>query len=412
MSFVKSEVPSTSAEGLSLAKFVWNNTTAGVPLHAVCFFVHGLFDHSQRYGELAAYLNRHGVSMVSLDWIGHGLSGGTPRGHIDDFRTIVDDFVALIETTMAQTKEFKHLPYAIIGKATGAVLATHIVHAVLLTDGRIPKPRSLLLISPAGKVKDTFSRTRKVMAKLVSNVAPNLGVASFDVNKMNRDEAERAAYAADELVVHGKIDSGTAATLLKAVQTQESTFGDIKCPLFIAAAELEAVVDRDSAASLFSSLDQAPAKVLKCYRGAWHDLVHDPEKHALFTDLVDFLDGSLSCVFSSRNTSVRVNEFVAKDALLSCVVPDSLFVRLQMLAEMRGGSAPVQPSPDASSDPFDLPAPPTTSAILGTYASTAGLKQEPEQQQEQQEKYGTYGGFPSGTAVQSTYSSLSLSPRK
>ena len=47
-------------------------------------------------------------------------------------------------------KQFATLPYVVIGKAVGAVLATHVMQKIMLTDGRIPRPRAMVLISPAG----------------------------------------------------------------------------------------------------------------------------------------------------------------------------------------------------------------------------------------------------------------------
>jgi hypothetical protein len=216
---------------------------------------------------------------------------------------------------------------------------------------------------PGWKIKQTFSffKVRKAVAKVASNVAPRMEIASFKVELMNRDEAERQKYLDDPLVYHGNISSATAATMLKAISAQD--LSAVTCPTFVIAAECEGLVDRDAASSAFESVSSA-TKLLKTLRGAWHDVVHDPEKETVFADIGDWVDAVLAVNINDNSASVRVSEYRVDDGWLSAIVPDSVFVRVRMLAPMRQSNAGASsnstarpstppPEPDVSSNPFD-----------------------------------------------------------
>lgn len=344
---------------------------SSVNVRGVMFLGLGLFDHAGRYAELAERMVARGFAVYAMDMIGHGKSGGS-RGQIDDWQVVVSDLHAFVVRTLAQS-DCHRLPYVIVAKAVGCVVATHVVQRIMSDNDFLRKPASFVMICPAGKIKQTFSffKVRKAVAKVASNVAPRMEIASFKVELMNRDEAERQRYLDDPLVYHGNISSATAATMLKAISAQDLSI--VTCPTFVIAAECEALVDRDAASSAFESVSSA-TKLLKTLRGAWHDVVHDPEKETVFADIGDWIDAVTAANFinNERSASVRVSEYRVDDGWLSLIVPDSVFVRVRMFAPMRHSNASSSPrstarpatpppEPDASCNPSDLPSPPTSS---------------------------------------------------
>jgi alpha-beta hydrolase superfamily lysophospholipase len=277
--------------GASLATYIWRVPRGLREPIALVFFAHGLFDCSMRYAELAERLASSGFEVHAMDIEGHGKSSGT-RGLIHDYEDAVVDLHAFVCTTLVQEANLK-MRFIIMAKAMGSILATHVVNRMMAESVR--KPSAFVMISPAGKIKQSFSffAMRKVVAKVASNVVPRMEIAAFNVDGMFRDPAERIAYLGDPLVVHGRIASVTAATMLKAMDLQE--YGSIHCPVFIQAAEHELVVDRESALVLFSSVP-SPLKVMMTYTQAYHDLPHEPQpvREAVLSDLVEFCSAALA----------------------------------------------------------------------------------------------------------------------
>src|SRR5690606_7895820 len=67
-------------KGLRLAYRVWETPNA----RAAIVVVHGLGEHSGRYGEFAERMAAYGIATYAMDLRGHGLSEGR-RGHVPSF---------------------------------------------------------------------------------------------------------------------------------------------------------------------------------------------------------------------------------------------------------------------------------------------------------------------------------------
>ena len=79
-------------DGLNLFAQRW--TPAGKP-KAVVNLVHGLGEHSSRYGYVAQEFTKAGYVFNTMDLRGHGKSDG-PRGYAPGFSTLVSDIEFLV----------------------------------------------------------------------------------------------------------------------------------------------------------------------------------------------------------------------------------------------------------------------------------------------------------------------------
>ena len=86
---------------------------------AVVQLVHGLAEHSGRYGELAAQMNSAGYAVCALDLPGHGKSAGEP-GYIASFDHYVDAVLAL-RARLGQ--QYPQLPVFLLGHSMGGLVS-------------------------------------------------------------------------------------------------------------------------------------------------------------------------------------------------------------------------------------------------------------------------------------------------
>lgn len=135
-----------SRGGGKIHGFRW--TPAGEPA-AVVQIIHGITDHSERYDQLARYLNSKGILVVAEDHMGHGKTvalGGT-KGYFDGgWDAVVEDICKLTEMTQ---KEYPDIPYFLLGHSMGSFLARTILcrkpdlklsGVILSGTGWIPDP--------------------------------------------------------------------------------------------------------------------------------------------------------------------------------------------------------------------------------------------------------------------------------
>ncbi|HOO71087.1 MAG TPA: lysophospholipase [Spirochaetota bacterium] len=157
--------------------------------------VHGLGEHSGRYGNIIKKLEGKNVSIYSFDHRGHGKSMGK-RGHIDSFNDYVNDLKIYIEHIKLINDK---LPLVMLGHSLGGVIAMK--YAL-----EYPKDVSALILSSAGLIPAfTIPEWRKAMAGILNIVAPGLlqsnGLNSAD---LSHDQKVIQDYNNDPLV-HDRI---------------------------------------------------------------------------------------------------------------------------------------------------------------------------------------------------------------
>ena len=99
-------------------------------IQGVIFYVHGLHDHCARYDDFARHCNLHGFAVFALDHIGHGQSEGE-RGLWSDLSTVIVDQHSYVASVLGQ---YDSLPYFIVAKATGVIIATHVVDRIIVDN--------------------------------------------------------------------------------------------------------------------------------------------------------------------------------------------------------------------------------------------------------------------------------------
>lgn len=82
---------------------------------AVVIIVHGIGEHSKVYKSWSKRFNAHGISIVSFDQRGHGLSGGK-RGHTPMYRAFLSDLALVYRSTK---KLFPQKPIFVYGHSMG-----------------------------------------------------------------------------------------------------------------------------------------------------------------------------------------------------------------------------------------------------------------------------------------------------
>lgn len=191
------------------------NPKAGVVL------AHGYAEHLGRYEYFAKALNAQGIAVFALDHWGHGRSDGT-YGFVPRFSAYTDG----VELLLAEAeRQLPGLPLFLIGHSMGGLIAaTHLVTHQSHYKGAILSGPAVVAASEPSKLLIWVSR-------LLSAIAPRLGVLALDANGVSRDQAVVAAYRADPLVYTGKMGARLAAELFDAMAAARANAGQITLPI-------------------------------------------------------------------------------------------------------------------------------------------------------------------------------------
>jgi len=267
----------TTAPGIDLfARFERPETPKGTVL-----VVHGVGEHSGRYGNLQKTLVNEGWSWYGFDLRGHGQSTGR-RVHIDRWDDYVNDLQRVYDEVRSHAGEGKVFVY---GHSMGALItATWAAFRRPTVWGTVLSAIPLVPTLEVPKAKVTA-------AKILSRVVPTLALAN-EVNPahLSRDASVGKAYLLDPLVER-KATVRWGAEILGAIAAMNARSAELEIPSLIVHG------DKDPIAASVGSIElhkkaAAKDKTVHLYPGALHEVHNelDPERKKLFADVLAWLE--------------------------------------------------------------------------------------------------------------------------
>jgi alpha-beta hydrolase superfamily lysophospholipase len=245
---------------------------------ATALIVHGLGEHSGRYGHVAAALNAIGIEVWAHDHRGFGHSGGA-RARIPARNALIEDTKLIFDKVAAETADTAPI---LLGHSMGGAIAARAV-----TGGWIA-PRALVLSSPG--LRSYINAPMRAIAKTLELVVPNLAVPhGLPLHKISHDPAVLAAAASDPLN-HALISPRMTMFILDAGENAIRDAGKLTVPTFVQAAGDDKLVD-PSGARDFAKAAPAGLVALKVYDGLWHEIYNERERDrsAVLADMKDWL---------------------------------------------------------------------------------------------------------------------------
>ena len=217
--------------------------------------------------------------MHLLDCRGHGQSGGK-RAHVDRF----DEYLSDLEIFLARVKEqAAGAPMFLLGHSHGALIAARYL---------LDKPeavRGVIFSSPYFRRKLYVSPLKILAGKLVGRVLPSLPMSNaLKPEQLTRDVEIQNATRADPLYQH----IATPRWFNESNAAQETVMRratEFVTPFLLLSGAADAIADPAAGREFFEHATSKD-KQHKQYDGLLHELFHEPEREAVFRDVVGWLD--------------------------------------------------------------------------------------------------------------------------
>ncbi|HTQ46356.1 MAG TPA: lysophospholipase [Polyangiaceae bacterium] len=264
----------SGAGGLALYHQWWRPYGRG---RAAVVVVHGLKDHSARYGAFAEKLVAARFAVHAFDLRGHARSAGA-RAWVGSFDEYVGDLDAVVRRVLARERD----PLLFLfGHGLGGTIAT---------TWAIQRPRlcsGLVLSGALLQPKDVPAEARGT--RLLAKLAPWTRTFQIDVRRTSRDRGTVEDALRDCLVQQGPAPARTARELLDAMGRIDARAAQLTTPLLAMHGSADAVESPEGSKRIVAragSLD----KQLYLYDGLAHDLLHEPERARVLRDVSAWLD--------------------------------------------------------------------------------------------------------------------------
>jgi acylglycerol lipase len=260
-------------------KLFWRCWLPDGQVKAVILVTHGLGEHIGRYGNLVNTVVPLGYAVYGLDHQGHGKSEGT-RVFVDRFQTYLDDVQTFYNMVRKDNPGKKVFLY---GHSMGGLIA------VAYAAQHQADLAGLIVTAPVLKPGESITPATITMARVLSALAPKMGVQALDSAHLSRDKAVVEAYDNDPLVYRGKITARLGSELFSAMAKYGAEMTSITLPLLIMQGSEDKLVNQDGAKTLYAKAG-CKDKTLKIYEGCYHEIHNEPDKAKVFADLVAWLN--------------------------------------------------------------------------------------------------------------------------
>ncbi|HEY8090266.1 MAG TPA: lysophospholipase [Polyangiaceae bacterium] len=238
--------------------------------------VHGLKDHSARYGVFAERLVARGFAVHAFDLRGHGRSGGA-RAWVDAFGDYVDDLDAVISCVRMRERRS---PLFVFGHGLGgAIAALWSIETRRRIDGLVLSAASLQASDQPAEARAT-----RVLAAL----APRARILQLDLRRASRDRGTVEDALRDALVHQAPAPARTAKELLDAMELIDLRADELTAPLLALHGSAD-VLNPSAGSKRLVARASSEDKQVYVYDGLAHDLLHEPERARVVRDVAEWL---------------------------------------------------------------------------------------------------------------------------
>lgn len=265
-----------AADGTCLRSFAWD--PAPKPAGGVVVIVHGIRDYALRYDDFAARLKAAGFAVYAQDLRGHAHSGGA-RQRFDSMAQMVADVDRLVADA---AHRHPGLPVFLYGHSLGGLIASNYA----LAHGN--KLKGLVLSAAALKLPLSVSPIQVSLARLIAGLAPGLPAQAIDDSEFSRDPAVMAKLASDTLIVHDRLPAASVAGAIGGIEAVQAAMESFTLPLLILHGTADKVNPIEGSRELAARARSAD-KTLKIYDGLYHDLLNEPERDQVASDVLDWI---------------------------------------------------------------------------------------------------------------------------
>lgn len=264
--------------GAGGVEIAWQHWLPGGDPVGVVVIAHGVSEHSDRYAHVAERLASAGYAVAALDHRGHGDSDGK-RAVIDRMANAVAD----VGTTIVLARE--------LAPGKKLTLLGHSMGGCISLEYALSYPETIdgLILSAPAIDLEAASAFERAAARVVSALAPSLGVFQVDATLVSRDPEVVHAYVEDPRVFHGKLPGRTVAEMAGVIDTLPDRLPTLELPLLVVLGTADKLVPPAAGRMAHERASSTDKQIIE-YEGLYHEVLNEPEQAKVMNDVVAWLD--------------------------------------------------------------------------------------------------------------------------
>jgi acylglycerol lipase len=267
-----------TVDGLNLYSQSW---VPGIEPKAVINLVHGLGEHSSRYGTWAKKLAVEGFVVRSFDLRGHGYSDGK-RGYASNYNQLINDLSVFLEKGI---ESFPTLPAFLYGHSFGGNLILN--YAIQSTF----KYAGIIVSSPWLELNFKPTPLKLFIGNLLKPFLPSaIFKTGLKAEIISRDLRVVHSYRNDKLV-HDRISLRLFSQVCEnGLKASRSSF-KINVPLLVMHGNGDALTSCKASREFVRNASDKTTYVE--WEGGFHELHNDIDKEKVFKTVTDWINKNI-----------------------------------------------------------------------------------------------------------------------
>lgn len=247
---------------------------------ACVVLVHGLGEHSGRYGHVARALVERGFAVIGWDLRGHGRSSGT-RGDVADGEEFVNDLAAVCARFRREGT-----PLFIFGHSLGGQIALRLLER----DGAVCQ--GAVIASPWFRLAFNPPWWKVLLARLAMRVWPGF-IQARDIRseRLSRDAGHLASFPDPDLV-HECISARMYFWSMAGGEQIFAAAASVRTPLLLLHGDQDPVTSHPATCDFFERVGSAD-KTLRIWPGARHETHNELDRAQLLREIGDWIEARL-----------------------------------------------------------------------------------------------------------------------
>ncbi len=241
----------------------------------VLVFIHGLGDHSGRYGPFVEYFTRHGYKVCLYDQRGHGKSKGK-KVYVEQFEMLLEDLDQYV--TFCRQSAPEGIPWYIAGHSLGGqILLNYLAKRPSLFQAAVAS-------SPNLEVALQIPKWQEKLGKKLMDVWPTMKITgAANPELLSHDPKIVKAFQKDPLV-SPYVTAKMGDEILRNLETIFSLCTLMHTPLLFLHGTSDYYCSLSGTRRFYNELVLAQ-KALKVYEGMYHELFNEIIREKVFQDI-------------------------------------------------------------------------------------------------------------------------------
>ncbi|MBZ4669181.1 MAG: lysophospholipase [Defluviitaleaceae bacterium] len=241
---------------------------------------HGYGEHSGHYLDLANFLVQNGYGVYIIDHRSHGQSEGQ-RGHIESFFDFISDFHELMSIVRSKHPQDDIFTF---GHSMGGLIT--FIYGLMHSEYDI---KGQIFSGPALGAPWGMYKVPLKLYELLGKTIPKAKIYRVIRKRASRNQQYLKEFEADPFDLKYTTVSYLTEFLYRGISWAQQNAGNYNLPCLFLHGKSDKVIPYYRTSEIYDKI-QSEDKTLKLYDHCYHELVHEPEREVILSDILDWLE--------------------------------------------------------------------------------------------------------------------------